>query len=294
MTPSYNPNQVIQGDVREVLRDFPNNFFDTCITSPPYWSLRQYIKDPEIARKEIGREPSSREYVQNIIKVFDVVRPKIKQKGSLWVNLGDTYYDGSPLMIPEEFARQMVMGHGWKLVNKVVWFKVDAMSESAQKRFKQSWEPFYWFVKDKDYYFNNSAAKIPVKASTVERMKHKFYQNKGTDVSRMRGMVGDQSEKADMYLQQGVNAGDVWTLPTNKRKVEHAAPYPVHLVVRPLVATCPPNGTVLDPFAGSGTTGIAALDMGEGRSFYGVDLNPDAVREANEDLKEMTKQPTLL
>lgn len=276
------------GDARELLREFPDSFFDCCITSPPYWNLREYS-----SQKEIGREPTPQLFIKSLMQVFDLVHKKLKPSGSLWVNIGDTYREGSPLMVPEEFCRTMVMGHGWKLINKIVWAKPDAMSESAKKRFKQTWEPMYWFTKSNNYYFNEQAAKIPVKSSTVERMKHQFNQGKGTAVSRMRGMIGDMSDKVDMYLQEGVNAGDCWFIPTNKRKVQHAAPYPIELCVRPLVSTCPPNGKVLDPFAGSATTGLAALEMGEGRQFYGMDLNPESAKESNDWLSEELKQPTL-
>lgn len=281
MIPSFDDNSVVYGDAREVLRGLPSLSIDLVVTSPPYFDLRKYCDDP----REIGQEKNVYAFINSLLSVFDAVHPKLKDEGSLWVNIGDTYRNGQPLMIPEEFCRMMYKTRGWYIINKTIWYKVDAMAESTQRRFSQKWEPFFWFVKDpKNYYFNAEAAKIPVKQSSVSRLEHKFNQGKSQDVSRMRGIVGDQSHKIEQYLQQGVNAGDVWALTTNKERVKHAAPYPVELCVRPIVACCPPNGNVFDPFAGSGTTGIATLRVGEGRKFLGTDINQESVEEANERL----------
>ena len=273
---SCEPNSIIHGDVREVLRDFPDNFFDLAITSPPYWNLREYTSDP----REIGREKSSEQYVLHLLEVFDLVYQKLKPTGSLWVNIADTY-DHGPLEIPQRLSYLMRNIRQWHLVNSVIWYKTDAMAESVTRRFSQKYEMFYWFAKDqKKYYFNQEAAKIPVTKSTVARLNYKFNLNKGTDIARMRGMLGDQSGKIDMYLEKGVDAGDIWAIPTNKDKVDHSAPYPIYLVVRPIVACCPANGRVLDPFMGSGTTALATVRIGEGREFYGAELNLESVEEA--------------
>jgi DNA modification methylase len=147
----------------------------------------------------------------------------------------------------------------------------------------------YWYVKDvTKYYFDTEASKIPVKLSSIQRLEHKFYANKGTEISRMAGMVGDQSDKIEQYLQRGVNAGDLWIIPTNKEKVKHVAPYPRGLVARPVVATCPRGGVVCDPFVGSGTTCLVARELG--RSYLGIDLNPDAVQESQERLEAESSQ----
>jgi DNA modification methylase len=286
---SISSNSVICGDTREALRGFPSDFFDLVITSPPYYNLREYTDDP----REIGREESFADFLNNLTNVFSICGAHMKKSGSLWVNIGDTY-KGSPLMIPERFCLKMV-DLGWCLINKVIWMKPDAMAESVTRRFSQKYEMFYWFVKDyREYYFNLEATKIPVSRATVERLEHRFNEGKSNAISRMRGVLGDMSEKVDMYLEKGVNCGDVWIIPTNKVRVKHAAPYPEQLLVRPLVACCPDGGNVLDPFAGSGTTGVATLRLGGGRTFYGIDINPQAVEEANARLKPLREQGVLL
>lgn len=277
---SSNPvdNTIVQGDVREVLRGLPFLGIDCVVTSPPYWNLRNYTEDNNPL--EIGHEVTQEQYVAELADLFLLISKHMKDSGSIWVNLGDNFKDGQPQLVPWEFMFAM-RERGFQIRNVVIWYKPDAMSESTQRRFSQKYEPFFWFSLTDSYYFNYEAATIPCKVSTVERLKHEFYANKGTDVSRMGGLVGDMSEKIDQYLALGVNAGDAWLINTNKEKVEHIAPYPVELVVRPIVATCPPGGLVFDPFMGSGTTALATSEMGNGRRFFGTDINPKAVDEAN-------------
>lgn len=287
----YPPNRVILGETREVLRDFPDSFFDLVVTSPPYWKLRNYTDGDQ---REIGQETSTTAYIQNLISVFRAIRPKLKDTGSVWINLGDTYVNGGPLLIPEEFIRLMARAQGWYLRNKVIWYKPDSMAESATARFHQKWEPFYFFTnKPKGYFFDVLGTKIPVSASTVKRMEYKFNDSDKVAVSRMRGIVGDQSHKIESYLQAGVDAGDLWIMPSSKEKVPHPAAYPVALCARPIVTCCPDGGVVFDPFSGSGTTGIAVLRVGGHRVFYGTDISPGYVEDANRRLAQEAMQPTL-
>lgn len=287
-------NKVILGDSRQVLKDFPDSFFDVAITSPPYYDLREYTGGDEAhSTAEIGREPTMQAYILDLLSVFDAVWPKLKPTGSLWVNIADKYTGGVPMRVPQEFERMMSTARQWKLINICVWYKTDAMAESQHRRFSQKWEPVYWFVKnEKDYYWDDDATKIPPKPISVERMKYDFGGDK-IATSRMRGLVSKREDAADQMVSQGVNCGDVWRMATNKLKLKHVAPFPEELVARPLLACCPPNGVSLDPFAGSGTVGRVTLSMGEGRSFYGVDCDPDAVEEANSLLGQREMQPSL-
>ena len=283
-------NTIVEGDAREVLRNLPlSNSFDCVVTSPPYFNLREYTGLPS----EIGTEESLAGYLTNLVHgVFDKVYSHLKNTGSLWVNIGDTFNKGQPLCVPWEFLDMMRMV-GWQLRNIVIWYKPDSMAESTKRRFSQKWEPFFWFTKSDEYYFDFEAATIPVTQSTTTRLESKFNEGKGTDTSRMRGMVGDMSHKVERYLTQGVNAGDLWPIVTNKEKVAHIAPYPVELVVRPILSTCPPKGVVFDPFVGSGTTCLAVARIGGGRKYFGCDINPEAVSEACIRVEDETKQGKL-
>lgn len=282
-------NKIVEGDVREVLRRLsPDDTFDCVITSPPYFQLREYTG----LEAEIGTEETIHEYLDALIVTFELIHDSLKSTGSLWVNLGDTFDNGQPQCIPWTFM-QLMLSNGWQLRNIVIWDKPDAMAESGKRRFSQKYEPFFWFTKTDDYYFNFEAATIPCKRSTVERLENEFNAGKGTDVSRMRGMLGDMSHKVEQYLQGGVNTGDVWTIATNKEHVEHIAPYPIELIVRPIVATCPPKGIVFDPFVGSGTTALGTLKVGGNRKFFGVDIDHDAVVQASLRVEDELKQGTL-
>jgi DNA modification methylase len=278
-------NKIVLGEVGEVLRDLPFLGIDCVVTSPPYFNLRQYTDDP----REIGREETIDAYIHKLVRTFRQISEHMNVAGSLWVNLGDNFDKGMPKLVPWRFMFAM-LEDGWLLRNIVIWYKVDAMSESTQRRFSQKYEPFFWFTRSEDYYFNYAAATIPCKISTVQRLENKFYHNKGHDVSRMAGMIGDQSHKIDQYLERGVNAGDIWPIMCNHEKVEHSAPFPVELVIRPIVATCPEKGLVFDPFMGSGTTALATSKMGEGRRYFGTDINPDSVLEANQRVADEVGQ----
>ncbi len=267
---------ILQGDNRVVLRDYPDAFFDCCVTSPPYWKQREYS-----TTSEIGQERTKDKYILSLLATFDIIKKKLKPSGSLWVNIGEKFDGGHCLAIPEDFDYMMRRTRGWTRIQNVIWYKPDGMAESATRRFTQKFEPFYWYVKSvKDYYFDPEAAKIPVKITSVQRMEHTFNENKGTEHSRMAGMVGDQSDKIEQYLEKGVNCGDCWPISTNKEKVKHIAPYPRGLVARPILSTCPVGGIVCDPFVGSGTTCLVAHSLN--MSYVGVELNPDAVQEAQD------------
>ena len=268
-------NTCIHGNAGEVLRDFPPSTFDLCVTSPPYLNLRNYGGDS----REIGQEKTQVEYISNLISLFDVVWDKLKPTGSLWVNLGETFVRG-PLHVTDNFLRMMTEVASWHHMQTIIWYKPDPQPESAQRRFSQTWEPFYWFVKDyNSYYFNIEASKIAVKKNTINRLYYKFNKSEQTAVSRMRGIVENMEHKVDDFLTQGVNAGDLWIIPTNKDPVKHPAPYPKELIIRPIVACCPDGGNILDPFCGSGTTVLTAVEMG--RKAVGIDLNKEYVDLTN-------------
>ena len=281
-------NKIVVGDVGSVLRDAPFLSIDCVVTSPPYFNLRKYTDNDA----EIGREETVDEYLENLVNVFGEAARHMHSMGSIWVNLGDNFDEGQPKLVPWKFMFAMIE-RGFQLRNIVMWYKVDAMSESTTRRFSQKYEPFFWFTISDSYYFNYEAATIPCRVSTVERMENPFYHNKGHDVSRMAGMIGDMRHKVDDYLERGVNAGDIWPIMCNHEKVKHSAPYPVELIVRPIVATCPPGGLVFDPFMGSGTTALAVTKIGGGRRFYGTDINPESVEEARGRIAEDLAQGQL-
>lgn len=281
-------NKTIQGDVREIIPDLPDSFIDLVVTSPPYFRLRSYTDN--IDPREIGREHDVEDYIRNLTNIFLMLKPKVKSTGSIWVNIDDTYRMGSPLLVPERFVMKMV-DLGFKLHNKVIWYKPDPQSESSnvqEHRFTRKYEVFYWFTLTREYYFDHDATNIPSKLNTVQRMEYNFNDSKQLQTSRMRGMVGDMSSKIPDMLEGGVDCGDVWIVPTNKDKVPHKAPYPQLLIARPIIACCPESGVVFDPFMGSGRTAIASNRLA--RNSVGTELSPEYAKLANDELtKELGK-----
>lgn len=268
-------NRTYEGNALEFVRRVQGHPFDLTVTSPPYFRLREYSGNPA----EIGREKTPQEFIDKLVTLFMAIAEKTTPSGSIWVNIDDSY-DRGPMLITDRFVVAM-SDAGLHCVNKVVWVKPDPQAESVGKRFSRKYEMFYWFVKSwDDFYWNPEASKMPVRQSTVKRMEYKFNVNKGTAVARMRGQLGDMSHKIDEILERGVDCGDAWILHTNKDRVDHIAPYPQHLILRPIVGCCPDNGIIFDPFMGSGTTGLVAKKLG--RRFLGIDLNPASVTEANE------------
>ncbi len=285
MNPLDHPFEVVNVSAEEGIAALPAASVDCIVTSPPYWNLRDYGDN-----RQLGHEETPEHFINNLFGLFGLALSKLKDTGSIWVNLGDTYIDGEAQMIPQRFANEM--RSLYTLKNTIIWYKPDAMAESVQNRFSQKWEPFFWFVKSEDFYFNPDALSIPVTKSFAERLEYKFNTSE-EDVSRMRGLVGDASEKIEHYLQRGVNAGDVWIIPKDKDKTGHPAPWPVALAARPIVATCPPDGVVYDPFAGSGQTGIAVHRCGAGRKFIGTDVTPEWAELGNRRIKEERAQMEL-
>lgn len=149
-------NKIYNGDVLEVLKTFPSNSIDVCITSPPYWGLRDYGEEGQI-----GQEPTYKGYLDKLDEIFKEVKRVLKDSGSCWVNIGDAYSKDkktgvgkqSLLCLPDRFKINMV-DDGWICRNEVIWHKPNAMPSSAKTRFNTDYEKFFFFTKSDRYYFN--------------------------------------------------------------------------------------------------------------------------------------------
>jgi len=162
------------GDCLEVLRRLPSGTIDTCLTSPPYWGLRDYGDT-----HQLGQESSPDEYAQALARVFTEVRRVLKDSGTIWLNVGDTYYNNGRTksadphaylknkqlcLVPYRVAMAL-QDSGWILRNTVVWFKPNAMPSSVSDRLTNRWEPVFLFSKSEDYYFNLDSIRVPPKTS---------------------------------------------------------------------------------------------------------------------------------
>ncbi len=253
---------ILCGDAREQLCTLAAESVHTCVTSPPYYGLRDYE-----AVGQIGQENTPEEYIAQLVDVFREVWRVLRPDGTLWVNIGDSYRDKNLIGIPWLLAFAL-RADGWYLRQDIIWNKTRCIPESVRDRCTKSHEYIFLLSKSDRYYFNGPAIREPVAESTIARMKQ--------DIAHQKGSFR-QPGKTNGPLKPGGNGKtrnkrSVWSLCPAYFKGAHCAVFPEKLVEPCILAGCPEGGMVLDPFAGSGTTGIVAKRLG--RSFTGVEINP--------------------
>jgi DNA modification methylase len=266
--------QILVGDVRHRLADLPDGSVQMCVTSPPYWGLRDYGQGDQI-----GLEPTPEEYVAQIVDVFRAVRRVLADDGTLWLNLGDSYGAGKQLMgIPWRVALAL-QADGWHLRQDIIWHKPNPMPESVTDRCTKAHEYLFLLTKSERYKYDADAIAEPaihaghvVKASDPQTAKN-----------AMKGKYGATAlgfTQHDTVVKETRNRRSVWTVPSKPFAGAHFAVMPEALVEPCVLAGSSPDDLVLDPFTGSGTAGVVALR--HGRNFVGVELNPEyaAIAEA--------------
>jgi DNA modification methylase len=260
---------VHQGHVLDVLPLLPAGSVQCVVTSPPYYGLRDYGHEGQI-----GLEPSPAEYVARMVAVFAQVRRVLAADGVVWLNLGDSYAPSKNLLgIPWRVAFAL-QDDGWTLRNAVIWHKPNAMPESVTDRLSCRYEHVFLFSKSRRYTFDLDAVREPHSAVTIARSG----RARITAYAPPGQTPGRKGETTPNEL--GGNPGDVWSIPTSPFPGAHFATMPPELARRCILAGCPTDGTVLDPFAGSGTTLKVARSLG--RKSVGIELNPayiDIIRD---------------
>ena len=342
------------GDCLEVLKSLPDGSADCCVTSPPYYGLRDYGHDGQI-----GLEETPDAFVSKLVEVFREVRRVLKDDGTLWLNLGDSYaaqcggthqpaetlaggkngkadngrrvnrgrHDGYN---PTRFASRIGLKHkdligipwrvafalqadGWYLRQDIIWHKPNPMPESCRDRCTKAHEYLFLLTKSPRYFWNYEAIQEPMAASSVKRLAQDVENQRGSDRvpgktnGRMKAVgprfggseYGDSTEEEtrtksgkEWKGESGTrNPRSVWTIPTQGFKEAHFATFPPALVKPCLVAGCPADGTVLDPFSGAGTTGLVALEMGN--RYIGIELNPEYNEIAKRRIEAEARQKTM-
>ncbi|MGC7097673.1 DNA-methyltransferase [Amycolatopsis lurida] len=258
------------------------------MTSPPYWRLRDYAPS---GHTQIGLEPTAEAYVTALRRVFAAARRVLTPRATMWINLGDSYStnsDGYQCAAPGQ-ARQptyrpradvphknlvgmpwrvalALQDDGWILRSAIVWHKPHTTPTSVRDRLATRYELLFMLVAQPDYYFDLDPIRQPYTGDrTLPRRAHYG----GTKPNTIRSRWPGTSEQE----RRGRNPGNVWSIPPERSRSGHPAPSPLEIPRRCIAAGCPPGGHVLDPFSGSGTTGIAARELG--RRFTGIDTNPD-------------------
>lgn len=283
---------ILEGDALKVLKGLPDRSVHMCVTSPPYYGLRDYG-----VPGQIGLEKSVEEYILVLISIFREVKRVLRPDGTLWLNIGDSYATRSGSQapkntrnsrghtekhIPAGYKYKDLMGipwelafalraDGWYLRDDIIWHKTNAMPEAVTDRPTRAHEYIFLFSKGPHYFYDAKAIAEPYGSKGNARS----FRGGGAYTggrSFKNGTTVNRDTHGNTDNQEGTrNKRDVWSVATAQFKDAHYATFPPELIRPCVLAGCPPGGIVLDPFFGSGTTGVVALQ--EERDFIGIELN---------------------
>lgn len=289
-------NTIITADALTALRNMEAESCDMCVTSPPYYGLRNYGEPGQI-----GLEETPADYVERLVEIFKEVKRVLKSDGTLWLNLGDsyagsngngtrqskwraadTYHSETDYSLRKLSGRKDVgckpkdligipwmvafalRADGWYLRQDIIWQKTNCMPESVKDRCTKSHEHLFLLSKSPRYYFDSEAISEPITSSSASHRDHKKSGVQYTPKPRK-------------------NKRDVWAIATGGYKGAHFAVFPPALVRPCVLAGSRPGGIVLDPFIGSGTSAVVAIE--EGRRYIGIDISPNYATLATERIK---------
>lgn len=261
------------GDCLESLRRMPEKSMHCCVTSPPYFGLRDYGVDGQI-----GLEPTPDEFVQALVAVFREVRRVLRDDGTLWLNLGDSYMKKQRLMIPARVALAL-QADGWWLRSEIVWNKPNATPTGVKDRPTDCHEFVYLLSKSQSYFYDIDAIREPHKEESIARAKTgwkngAFKGRQSVSWDDRKSISDTQDDRVGEFLNpKGRNRRTVWSVTVSSFKGAHFATFPPALIEPCILAGCPAGGTVLDPFGGSGTTAGVALALG--RNAILCELSPE-------------------
>jgi len=285
---------ILYGDCRETLKQIDSGTVQMCVTSPPYYGLRDYGGE----EKQIGQEQTPEQFIDELVSVFREVKRTLKDDGTLWVNIGDSYYNYRPSKgksypkqtvsktkqdLPDYSSKRnnklsnlkekdligipwmlafALRADGWYLRQDIIWHKPNPMPESVKDRCTKSHEYIFLLSKNKKYYYDNEAIKEPAKDwGTRDRTKGK-YHNTGSGLSPHSGLSKSYDRK---------NKRDVWSVTNKPYKHAHFATFPPDLIEPCILAGSKEGDIVLDPFMGSGTTAMVAKQ--HNRHYIGCELH---------------------
>lgn len=294
--------EILAGDCRETLKTLTDQSINTCITSPPYWGLRDYGEE-----EQLGMEDTPEEFVKNLVQVFREVKRVLRDDGTVWLNLGDSYasnqssgdrvtgyssfqasnkgkFGGRQVVPPTLKAKDLVgipwrvafalQQDGWYLRQDIIWHKPNSMPESVTDRCTKAHEYIFLLSKQAKYYYDHEAIREDCEG-VDERQWAEEYKAVG---SVLQGESNAEIKRTKRYNKDGSfkrNKRSVWTVTTKPYKEAHFATFPMDLIEPCVLAGCPEGGTVLDPFGGSGTTGQIA--DGHNRNAILCELNPEYI-----------------
>ena len=310
-------NKILQGDSLEVLKTLPDESVNCCITSPPYWGLRDYGVEGQM-----GQEDTPEQFVETMMILFREVRRVLKDNGTLWLDIGDTYnamqgsgypgtgqvnlnvknvkqiinrkkdrttdrWGGGQVGVKNLPAKNLLgipwhlafalQKDGWYLRQDIIWSKPNPMPESVTDRCTKAHEYIFLLSKSARYYFDNES--IKEKTLTFDD------SDRDRDATRLNNTPGRTRMaglKTNHYEMK--NKRSVWEIATKPFSEAHFATFPEELIAPMIKAGCPENGIVLDPFMGAGTTAVVAKKLG--RNWLGIDLNPEYIQIARKRIEK--------
>lgn len=297
---------ILCGDALTMLKTMPDESVNCCVTSPPYYALRDYGVDGQI-----GREATPALYVARLTEIFREVRRVLTPDGTLWLNIADTYAgkgdqgEHTDPKYPNGRTGQVVALNkkvegckakdligipwmlafalrqdGWYLRSDIIWMKANPMPESAKDRPSRCYEHIFLLSKSRKYFYDGDAIAEPIAETTIRRIKGgRSTKTKHGEVIPGQNTVQaiNRPREAGTYTEADIsmfrNKRDVWQINTYPYHGGHFAAFPPKLAETCILAGCPAGGTVLDPFIGSGTVGLVAKRLD--RHYIGIELNPD-------------------
>ena len=290
--------RILTGDCRDVLKTLPDESVHCCVTSPPYFGLRDYG-----VNGQIGLEYTPTAFVSEMVDVFREVRRVLRSDGTLWLNLGDSYAAGGmgagsgkqltnrgtsagghmnkPRRAPDGLKPKDLVGvpwrvafalqaDGWYLRSDIIWHKPNPMPESVTDRPTSAHEHVFLFAKSERYFFDADAVKEPDVAGHKSGNGYARVDTKNVGV---RLSYGGRGQEEQWQPGGGRNIRNVWTVATQPFSEAHFATFPPALIEPCVKAGCPVGGTILDPFGGAGTSGLVADRLG--RNTILIEINPE-------------------
>lgn len=290
-------NTILQGDAWGISKSLPTGCVQSIITSPPYFGHREYSEDQKLALQEFGRENDHNAYVQKLVDLFEELKRVLRDDGTVWLNLGDTYRNEQLLGIPWRVALAL-QDTGWYLRSEIIWNKPNAMPSSVKNRPTTAHEHVFLLAKSKDYFYNADAIREPhvtfTDASKMKGGRNHFGKRNGTpEIGKNQGSHNLHDGRWDQAFHPlGRNKRTVWDISLGKFRDAHFAVFPEELVKNCILASTRENDIILDPFMGSGTTACVAKK--NGRDYLGIELEPKYIKIAEKRLNGITFQPNLL
>lgn len=309
-------SKILCGDAAEQLRTLADGSVNMCVTSPPYYGLRDYGE-----AGQIGIEQTPDEYIARLINVFDEVYRVLAPDGTLWLNIGDSYAGSGkgPMTLTANGKNKDVFdmenriydvpkkwegikpkdligipwmlaftlrSRGWYLRSDIIWYKRNCLPESTKDRPTKTYEHIFLLAKSSKYYFDYKAIQEPLKQVSIERYKRGRSNHSKYSGQDLQQNINRQHTDFSEFDQQFRRKRDVWEVSTNTYKMdEHFAMFPEKLIEPCILAGSKVGGIVLDPFFGSGTTGAVSKRLG--RDFIGIDLNARYLEKAKERIDKV-------